>query len=51
MNTLKKNSSAILSYLFVVVATIVLSFLMIAAAGSNIGSALSGFSRAVVGSS
>lgn len=47
----KKKSPVILSYLIVVLATVVLSFLLITAAGSNIGSALKGFGRAIAGSS
>lgn len=47
---LKKNSSVVLSYLIVVLATLALSLLMIAAAGSDIFPALRGFFRAIAGS-
>ena len=48
---LKKNKAVILSYVIMIVATIALSLLLIAAAGSSIGDALSGFGRAIAGSS
>ena len=47
---LKKNSAKIVSYLCVVLAAAILSLLLIAAAGSDVGSALKGFGRAVGGS-
>ena len=48
---LKKNNAVVLSYVIMIVLTVALSLLLIAAAGSSIGDALSGFGRAVAGSS
>ena len=48
---LKKNKAVVLSYVIMIVLTVALSLLLIAASGSSIGDALSGFGRAVAGSS
>lgn len=45
-----KKTPAMLSYLIVVLSTLVLSLLLIVAAGSSIGPALTGFFRAIAGS-